>query len=58
VHHKYTETVKDPGNVTRGFLFAHFGWLMEKYTPECQAEMDRVDISDLTSDKDIMFQYK
>lgn len=30
VHHKYSETSADPHNATRGFFFAHIGWLYVK----------------------------
>lgn len=34
VHHKYSETDADPHNATRGFFFAHMGWLYVKKHPE------------------------
>lgn len=34
VHHKYSETDADPHNVTRGFFFAHMGWLTIKKHPK------------------------
>jgi stearoyl-CoA desaturase (Delta-9 desaturase) len=32
-HHKYSETDADPHNATRGFFFAHMGWLLVKKHP-------------------------
>lgn len=58
VHHKFSETLKDPLDVNRGFFFAHVGWYCLSYHPECEEEMKRIDLSDIKSDKDIMFQYK
>lgn len=55
VHHKFTDTEKDPTNIKRGFIFAHITWFL-KHTPECtKKELDRADMSDLTADRDIMF---
>ena len=34
VHHKYSETDADPHNATRGFFFAHMGWLIVKKHPK------------------------
>lgn len=34
VHHKYSETDADPHNATRGFFFAHMGWLLVKKHPK------------------------
>jgi len=58
VHHKYAETVKDPLNFRRGFFFAHVGWYCLSFHPACKREMERIDMSDIKADKDIMFQYK
>lgn len=56
-HHKFTDTEKDPTNIKRGFWFAHLFWLLTT-TPECKKARESIDISDLTSDKDVMFQHK
>jgi stearoyl-CoA desaturase (delta-9 desaturase) len=34
VHHKFSETDADPHNATRGFFFAHMGWLLVKKHPK------------------------
>lgn len=57
VHHKYSETNKDPLNYHRGFFFAHVGWYCLTFHPECEKEMKRIEMSDIKGDKDIMFQY-
>lgn len=58
VHHKFAETVKDPLNFRRGFFFAHVGWYCLSFHPECEKEMQRIDMSDIKADKDVMFQYQ
>jgi stearoyl-CoA desaturase (delta-9 desaturase) len=34
VHHKHSETDADPHNATRGFFYAHIGWLLVKKHPD------------------------
>lgn len=58
LHHKFTDTDRDPTNVNRGFFFAYCGYYFLPRHPDCLKEWKRVDVSDLDSDKDIMFQYK
>lgn len=57
VHHKFTDTEKDPTDIRRGFMFAHITWVF-KHTPECKKALDTIDMSDLTADRDVMFQKK
>lgn len=33
VHHQYTDTERDPHSITRGFLWAHMGWLFYRSLP-------------------------
>ena len=56
VHHKHSETAADPHNATRGFFFAHMGWLYVKKAPEVMAEGKKLDFSDLSRDGFVMFQ--
>ncbi|VDP34318.1 unnamed protein product [Heligmosomoides polygyrus] len=35
-HHKWTDTHADPHNTTRGFFFAHMGWLLVRKHPQVQ----------------------
>lgn len=58
VHHKFSETTKDPLDFHRGFFFAHVGWYCLDFHPDCAKEMKRIDLDDLKADKDIMFQYQ
>ena len=56
VHHKHSETDADPHNATRGFFFAHMGWLYVKKHPDIVAEGKKLDFSDLDRDGFVMFQ--
>lgn len=54
-HHKFTDTTKDPYNVRKGFMYAHFGWMMYKQDPE---EVGKANIDDLNANPMILFQHK
>lgn len=56
VHHKYSETDADPHNATRGFFFAHMGWLLVKKHPNVVKAGREIDLSDLLEDPVVMFQ--
>jgi len=58
VHHKYSETDADPHNATRGFFFAHMGWLFVKKHPAVVKAGRELDFSDLKEDSLVMFQKK
>ncbi|KAG6802476.1 acyl-CoA Delta-9 desaturase [Apis cerana] len=58
VHHKYSETDADPHNATRGFFFAHIGWLLCKKHPDIKEKGKRIDISDLEKNRILAFQKK
>jgi stearoyl-CoA desaturase (Delta-9 desaturase) len=53
-HHKHVDHDDDPYDISKGFMWAHIGWLMFKLNPE--PPMDNV--SDLRKDKLVMWQYK
>ncbi|XBW34690.1 hypothetical protein QEN19_000258 [Hanseniaspora menglaensis] len=55
VHHRYTDTVRDPYDARRGFWFSHMGWMLLKPNPKYKA---RADISDLIDDWVVRFQHK
>jgi stearoyl-CoA desaturase (delta-9 desaturase) len=58
IHHRYSDTEKDPHNANNGFWYSHFGWLMVKKSPEVvQAGID-MDMSDMDADPVIRFQKK
>jgi stearoyl-CoA desaturase (delta-9 desaturase) len=57
-HHKYSETKADPHNATRGFFFAHMGWLfVKKYRAVVEAGSG-LNVDDLKADPVVMFQKK
>jgi len=58
VHHKFSETNADPHNATRGFFFAHMGWLFVKKHPDVVKVGRTLDFSDLLEDPLVMFQKK
>ena len=58
VHHKHSETDADPHNATRGFFFAHMGWLYVKKHPEVVTQGRKLDFSDLEEDGFVVFQKK
>lgn len=55
VHHRYTDTDRDPYDARRGFWFSHMGWMLTKANPKNKA---RADISDLTCQKLVAFQHR
>jgi stearoyl-CoA desaturase (delta-9 desaturase) len=55
-HHKYSETSADPHNATRGFFFAHMGWLLVKKHPDVIEKGKGVNIDDLLQDELLLFQ--
>ncbi len=53
-HHKYVDHEDDdPYAISRGFFWAHIGWLLFKLTPE-----SRDNVADLKKDKLIMWQHR
>ncbi|OXA46367.1 Acyl-CoA desaturase 1 [Folsomia candida] len=58
IHHKYTETSADPHNASRGFWFAHVGWLLERMDPAVQEKEATLDLTDLDNDPVVRFQTK
>ncbi|EDK42414.1 acyl-CoA desaturase 1 [Lodderomyces elongisporus NRRL YB-4239] len=55
VHHRYTDTPRDPYDARRGFWYSHMGWMLMKANPKNRA---RADISDLTADWVVRFQHR
>ena len=54
VHHRYTDTNKDPYNAARGFFYAHFGWMLVYPDPKNYA---RVEMMDLKQNSVLKFQH-
>ncbi|KAK9447199.1 uncharacterized protein V1518DRAFT_421614 [Limtongia smithiae] len=55
VHHRYTDTDRDPYSIRKGFLYAHIGWMVFVKNPK---KSGRVDIADLNADPIVRFQHK
>ena len=53
-HHKHVDHDDDPYDISKGFFWAHMGWLMFKLRP--LPPMDNV--NDLRQDKWVMWQYR
>jgi len=58
VHHKHSETNADPHNATRGFFFAHMGWLLIKKHPAIIEAGKQLNFDDLLADWTVVFQKK
>jgi len=58
VHHKYAETDHDPHDATRGFFYAHVGWLLLKKSNKVKEAGKKLDFQDLLDDPIVMFQDK
>ena len=58
VHHKHSETHADPHNATRGFFFAHMGWLLVKKHKDVVEAGKKLDFDDLVADWTVTFQKK
>jgi stearoyl-CoA desaturase (delta-9 desaturase) len=56
VHHKHSETHADPHNATRGFFFAHMGWLFVKKHADVIAAGKTLNFDDLANDSTVRFQ--
>ena len=56
VHHKHSEQDADPHNATRGFFFAHMGWLYVKKHPAVVEAGKLLNFDDLKADGTVMFQ--
>lgn len=54
-HHRFTDTEKDPYSVNKGLVYAHLGWMILKQNPK---RLGRTDISDLNSDKVVVWQHR
>eukprot|EP00457_Paulinella_chromatophora_P002084 gb/GEZN01002088.1/.p1 GENE.gb/GEZN01002088.1/~~gb/GEZN01002088.1/.p1 ORF type:complete len:737 (-),score=103.98 gb/GEZN01002088.1/:347-2557(-) len=55
VHHRYTDTPKDPYNAKFGFWYSHMGWMLVKPEPKFAV---KADIRDLKKKWFVNFQHK
>ncbi|CCK70987.1 stearoyl-CoA 9-desaturase KNAG_0F03250 [Huiozyma naganishii CBS 8797] len=54
IHHRYTDTPRDPYDARQGLFYSHMGWMIVKPNPKYKA---RADISDLLEDWVVRFQH-
>ena len=57
-HHRNEDQMTDPYSISKGFLFAHCGWLCQDPDIETQKEIDKTDVSDLEKNNILVFQDK
>jgi stearoyl-CoA desaturase (delta-9 desaturase) len=55
IHHRYVDTDIDPYTISRGFFFAHFGWMMMNEEPGVNIDSYE---RDLKQDPVVAFQHK
>ena len=53
-HHKHTDHDDDPYDISRGFFWAHIGWILFKRLPEPPLD----NVNDLRKDKLVMWQHR
>eukprot|EP01006_Ploeotia_vitrea_P006230 TRINITY_DN12588_c0_g1_i1.p1 TRINITY_DN12588_c0_g1~~TRINITY_DN12588_c0_g1_i1.p1 ORF type:complete len:329 (-),score=-3.92 TRINITY_DN12588_c0_g1_i1:125-1111(-) len=58
VHHKHSEEEADPHNATRGFFYAHVGWLLVLKHPATSEAGKKLTFDDLLADPIVMWQKK
>ncbi|CDK26593.1 unnamed protein product [Kuraishia capsulata CBS 1993] len=46
IHHRYTDTVRDPYDARQGFWYSHMGWMLTVPNPRYKARADITDLSD------------
>jgi stearoyl-CoA desaturase (delta-9 desaturase) len=55
-HHKWTDTPADPHDTTRGFFYAHMGWLLVPKTEELRVKGRTIPCDDIINDPVVAFQ--
>ncbi|KAJ2663836.1 hypothetical protein IWW48_001102 [Coemansia sp. RSA 1200] len=55
LHHRYTDTDRDPYNIKRGFWYAHHGWILFRRKED---ELGYADMTDLHANKVVLWQYR
>lgn len=53
LHHRYTDTDRDPYNINRGFFYAHVGWILLRIPP-----LDYSIVRDLAKDPMVLHQHR
>lgn len=54
LHHRYTDTERDPYNIKRGFWYAHHGWILFRRK---ESDLGYAEMSDLHANKIVTWQY-
>ncbi|KAJ9063391.1 stearoyl-CoA 9-desaturase [Entomophthora muscae] len=54
IHHRFTDTEKDPYNASRGLLWSHMGWMIYK---KDSTKLGRAEVDDLEADPIVIFQH-
>ncbi|MBP7845579.1 MAG: fatty acid desaturase [Proteobacteria bacterium] len=54
IHHSFEDTEKDPYNIKRGFLWAHWGWMFYKDNPDYIKKVPQ----DLANDPIVAWQHR
>ncbi|AAS50520.1 AAR153Cp [Eremothecium gossypii ATCC 10895] len=55
IHHRYTDTPRDPYDARRGLWYSHMGWMLLQPNPRYRA---RADIEDLMNDWVVRLQHR
>lgn len=55
IHHRYTDTDRDPYDARKGFFYSHLGWMLTVPNPRFRV---RADISDLADDWIVRAQHR
>ncbi|KAJ2260046.1 stearoyl-CoA 9-desaturase [Coemansia sp. RSA 376] len=55
LHHRYTDTERDPYNIKRGFWYAHHGWILFRRKED---DLGYADMTDLHANPVVVWQYK
>lgn len=58
LHHKHFSTDLDPYNPSKGWLYAQVQSVALRLSPAQEKELEKIDMSDIESDKMLMFQKK
>lgn len=58
VHHKESDHAGDPHDSSRGFFYAHMGWLMLRKSTAVKLSGQSIDCSDLLRDPIVWLQYR
>ena len=55
-HHKHSEKRLDPHNASKGFLYAHIGWLLTYDPKRFRIQLESINMEDVEADPIVMWQ--